>query len=218
MNTLPSSAEGLPGPEQPTAEEVAAFVVAAAVWAPSVHNTQPWGFSARGQEISLYADASRIGDSLIRATYQQKRTRFLQTRKCLRRPGISDVPAGYQFDTTANTGEALNMSPDIIQRSCTPSFTSAQRGPGHELRVVRKAAKVTAALHDQHGHGDPERAVGGEETSWAVSSRTPRSRGRMFQPGSGAHGEAFGRQVAGQAATGVEATKRGMYYSHGFTR
>ena len=34
-------------------------MVAAAVWAPSVHNTQPWWFSARGQEISLYADASR---------------------------------------------------------------------------------------------------------------------------------------------------------------
>jgi hypothetical protein len=59
MNTLPSSAGGLPGPEQPTAEEVAALVVAAAVWAPSVHNTQPWGFSARGQEVNLYADASR---------------------------------------------------------------------------------------------------------------------------------------------------------------
>ena len=59
MNTVPSSAERLPGPEQATAEEIAAFVVAAAVWAPSVHNTQPWSFSARGQEISLYADASR---------------------------------------------------------------------------------------------------------------------------------------------------------------
>ena len=29
------------------------------MWAPSVHNTQPWWFSARGQEISLHADAGR---------------------------------------------------------------------------------------------------------------------------------------------------------------
>jgi hypothetical protein len=59
MNTPPSSAGRLAGPEPATSEEIAAQVVAAAVWAPSVHNTQPWWFHARGQEISLYADASR---------------------------------------------------------------------------------------------------------------------------------------------------------------
>ena len=59
MNTLPSPAGPLAGSERATPEDVAAFVVAAAVWAPSVHNTQPWRFSARGQQISLHADASR---------------------------------------------------------------------------------------------------------------------------------------------------------------
>src|SRR6516162_11728187 len=59
MNTLSSPSERLARPERPTAEEVAAQVVAAAVWAPSVHNTQPWWFRAGGQEISLYADATR---------------------------------------------------------------------------------------------------------------------------------------------------------------
>jgi hypothetical protein len=39
--------------------ETARYVVAEAVWAPSVHNTQPWWFSAEGQQISLYADAGR---------------------------------------------------------------------------------------------------------------------------------------------------------------
>jgi len=59
MNTPPSPADRLAGPERTTSEEIAAQVVAAAVWAPSVHNTQPWWFGAHGQEISLYADASR---------------------------------------------------------------------------------------------------------------------------------------------------------------
>ena len=59
MNTLPSPGELLPEPERATAEDIAAFVVAAAVWAPSVHNTQPWWFQVRGQEISLHADATR---------------------------------------------------------------------------------------------------------------------------------------------------------------
>jgi hypothetical protein len=49
-----------PGQRPPhTADEVAAYVVATAVWAPSVHNTQPWRFTADGSEITLWADAGR---------------------------------------------------------------------------------------------------------------------------------------------------------------
>jgi nitroreductase len=42
-----------------TAEEIARYVVTEAIWAPSVHNTQPWRFAADGQQISLYADPDR---------------------------------------------------------------------------------------------------------------------------------------------------------------
>jgi nitroreductase len=42
-----------------TGEEIAAYVVAAAVWAPSLNNTQPWLFGTDGQELRLYADGGR---------------------------------------------------------------------------------------------------------------------------------------------------------------
>jgi nitroreductase len=45
--------------EGQTADEVTASVVGAAIWAPSVHNTQPWWFAARGAELTLHADTRR---------------------------------------------------------------------------------------------------------------------------------------------------------------
>jgi nitroreductase len=43
----------------PDTEEFARRIVAEAVWAPSVHNTQPWCFTAGPQQIRLYADVGR---------------------------------------------------------------------------------------------------------------------------------------------------------------
>jgi hypothetical protein len=59
MDILLLPAELLARREVLSTEEVARYVVGAAVWAPSVHNTQPWWFTADGPEISLHADAGR---------------------------------------------------------------------------------------------------------------------------------------------------------------
>jgi len=40
-------------------DDAPSAMVAAAVWAPSVHNSQPWFFGADGPELSLYADCGR---------------------------------------------------------------------------------------------------------------------------------------------------------------
>src|SRR5262252_4306014 len=50
---------GKPSPEPLAPAQIAQYVVTAAAWAPSVHNTQPWRFSSSGQLISLYADDGR---------------------------------------------------------------------------------------------------------------------------------------------------------------
>jgi hypothetical protein len=59
MDAKPSH-EARPASRGPlTSAEVVGYAVTAAVWAPSVHNTQPWWFSADGQRISLHADTGR---------------------------------------------------------------------------------------------------------------------------------------------------------------
>jgi hypothetical protein len=58
VNSLLAPATTLAGPEH-AAAGLAAHVVGEAVWAPSVHNTQPWWFSADADGLSLYADPAR---------------------------------------------------------------------------------------------------------------------------------------------------------------
>jgi hypothetical protein len=58
MNVLSPPAERLAGSERLTTEEMATYEVGA-VWARSAHSTQPWWFSASGQQISLLAGAGR---------------------------------------------------------------------------------------------------------------------------------------------------------------
>lgn len=45
--------------ETPQADKIAHFLVDAAVWAPSVYDTQPWWFGTRGSTVTVHADAER---------------------------------------------------------------------------------------------------------------------------------------------------------------
>lgn len=58
MNSLLGTAPELAVPGPATAD-IARYVTGEAVWAPSVHNTQPWWFSAGPAGLSLYADPAR---------------------------------------------------------------------------------------------------------------------------------------------------------------
>lgn len=58
MSKFDSVTDEVPSARSP-AEDIARFVVEAAVYAPSVHNTQPWWFYSADHEIGVHADDER---------------------------------------------------------------------------------------------------------------------------------------------------------------
>ena len=59
MNAVILPAQRVASGPRLTSAEIAEFVAGSAIWAPSVHNTQPWWFAVRRREIVLRADARR---------------------------------------------------------------------------------------------------------------------------------------------------------------
>ncbi len=59
METHWTDPRRVPGEEPRSVADVAIYAVRSAIWAPSVHNTQPWSFAADNDGLSLYADCGR---------------------------------------------------------------------------------------------------------------------------------------------------------------
>jgi hypothetical protein len=57
--TVPAQRESSLPPEISSSIDVARYVTGSAIWAPSVHNTQPWWFVIHRNEIELHADRRR---------------------------------------------------------------------------------------------------------------------------------------------------------------
>ncbi|MDN3358264.1 hypothetical protein [Actinomadura sp. DC4] len=118
--------------ETPRADRIAHSLVDAAVWAPSVYDTQPWWFGTRGSTVTLHADAERrlevadpdgremfisCGAALytlrlgVRALGRTPEVRMLSDR---RRPGlIADVGVGVEQPVTA---EERQMYAQVARR------------------------------------------------------------------------------------------------------
>lgn len=104
----------------PRADEIAHFLVDAAVWAPSVYDTQPWWFGTHGTTVTVHADAERRLDvadpngremfiscgaalyTLRLAVRDLGRVPAVRRLSDRRRPGlIADVAVGEERPATA---------------------------------------------------------------------------------------------------------------------
>lgn len=117
----------------PRADEIAHYLVDAAVWAPSVYDTQPWWFGTHGATVTIHADAQRRLDvvdprgremfiscgaalyTLRLAVRNLGRVPDVRLRSDRRRPGlIADVGVGAEQPVT---GEERQMYAHIRRRN-----------------------------------------------------------------------------------------------------
>jgi nitroreductase len=133
-----------------TTEETVRRVLAEAVWAPSVHNTQPWRFAAAGPEISLHADDSwrlpvsdpdgremmiSCGAALFTARLALRSLGWIRRRPCCRIPARPllvarvrwqrrEPPAGFEqrlFGQVRQRGRtAAGLTRCRCRRTCWP--------------------------------------------------------------------------------------------------
>jgi hypothetical protein len=105
-----------------------------AVWAPSVHNTQPWRFAADGREISLYADTGRqlavadpygremlisCGAALFTARLALRSLGYLPEASVLPEPGDPDLVARISWQREAPVTERGQQLAAQVQRRRT---------------------------------------------------------------------------------------------------
>jgi hypothetical protein len=102
--------------ETPRADKIAEFLVDAAVWAPSVYDTQPWWFGTRGSTVTVHADAERRldvadpdGREMIVSCGAALYTLRLGVRNLGRMPEVRLLPDPRRPDLMAEVGVGVEQ-------------------------------------------------------------------------------------------------------------
>ena len=113
--------------------EVARYVVGEAVWAPSVHNTQPWWFSVNSAGLGLYADPARqltVADPAGREMLISCGAALFTARLALR-------AAGYIPETQILPDPARPLLLALLNWRRGPATTAYERGLYGQVRQRR---------------------------------------------------------------------------------
>ena len=147
-----------------TAEEITRYVVARAVWAPSVHNTQPWRFTADGgDQVSLHADAERrlavadpdgremmisCGAALFTVRLTLRSLGYIPQASVLPDPGQPTLVARVSWPERAPAGEfERRLSGHVLtRRTHRGAFDPEPLPPGTLAALRAAAAREGAAL------------------------------------------------------------------------
>ncbi len=149
--------------EPTTAEEITRYVVARAIWAPSVHNSQPWRFTADGgQQLSLHADTSRrlaaadpdgremmisCGAALFSVRLTLRVLGYIPETSILPEPGQPTLVARVSWRERADPDEfERRLSSHLLTRRTHRGAFDPQPLPPDTLAVLRAGAAREAAM------------------------------------------------------------------------
>ncbi|MFB4320415.1 Acg family FMN-binding oxidoreductase [Actinomadura sp. 21ATH] len=151
--------------ERKGARDAAREAAEAALWAPSVHNTQPWAFGLSGPRITLRADADRR----LGVADPEGREMLISCGAALLTLRVAALALGYEPE--------VRVLPDPDRPNLVADVTLGGRAEANE-----DARRLYGAVRERRTHRGPFRAAGtGRGLPPALKTEAEREGARLIQ-------------------------------------